>query len=121
MHRAKFMWVTCAPLAWLVTVCYAAGFGKIFSPYPRIGFLAQASLLESSLAAGKVPAAQLAATQAQIFNNRLDAAVCGIFLILVTLILADSIRLWTNILRGSVEARVNETPFVLSQLRPEEV
>jgi carbon starvation protein len=121
MHRAKFMWITCVPLAWLVIVCYTAGLDKIFSPHPRIGFLAQASLLESAIAAGKVPAAQLAATQAQIFNNRLDAVVCGTFLILVTLILADSIRLWTNILRGSVEAKVNESPFVLSQLRPEEV
>jgi carbon starvation protein len=121
MHRAKFMWITALPMVWLVVVCYAAGIEKIFSPEPRVGFLAQADILAAQLASGKVAAAQVAATQANIFNNRLDAAVCGVFLVLVTIILADSIRLWTNILRGGSEVRVTESPFVASQLRPEEV
>jgi carbon starvation protein len=121
MHGARFMWITCLPLAWLVVVCYAAAWQKIFSDAPRVGFLALASQLEAALAAGTVPAAQVAATQAQIFNNRLDAVVCGIFLVLVTTILLDSIRLWTNILMGRSQARSMESPFVLSQLRPEEV
>jgi carbon starvation protein len=121
MHGARFMWITCVPLGWLVVVCYTAAWQKIFSDAPRVGFLALASQLEAALEAGKVPAAQIAATQAQIFNNRLDAVVCGIFLVLVTTILIDSIRLWTNILMGRADARVMESPFVLSRLRPEEV
>jgi carbon starvation protein len=121
MHGARFMWITCAPLAWLVVICYTAAWQKIFSDAPRVGFLALASQLEAALAAGKVPAAQIAATQTQIFNNRLDAVLCGIFLILVTTILVDSIRLWTNIITGRSEARVVEAPFVLSRLNPEEV
>jgi carbon starvation protein len=94
MHRAKYMWITCLPLAWLVVVCYAAAFTKIFSPLPRVGFLAQARLLESQIDAGQVTAAGLAAVKAQIFNNRLDAVICGIFVVLVTVILVDSIRVW---------------------------
>jgi carbon starvation protein len=121
MHRAKFMWITCIPLAWLVMVCYTAGFQKIFSSEPRLGFLRLANDLQAQLAAGLVPAAEVAAVKAQIFNNRLDAVVCGIFLVLVTVILLDSIRLWWDILRGTAEARVREAPFVVSQLRPEEV
>jgi carbon starvation protein len=39
----------------------------------------------------------------------------------VALILVDSIRIWTGILRGTREARVAEAPFVLSQLRAEEL
>src|SRR5687768_7589438 len=77
MHGARFMWITCVPLTWLVIVCYTAAWQKIFSDAPRVGFLALASQLEAALAAGKVPAAQIAATQTQIFNNRLDAVVCG--------------------------------------------
>ena len=73
MHRATFMWVTCVPLAWLVMVTYTASYQKIFSPAPRLGFLAQANVLQTALDAGTVPAERLAATQAQIFNNRLDA------------------------------------------------
>jgi carbon starvation protein len=117
MHGAKFMWVTCVPLGWLLTVCYTAALEKIFSDIPRVGFLARARQLEQLVAAGKAPAnaGQL------IFNERLDAAVCGIFLILVTIIGIDSIRLWVSILSGRGEAKLVESPFVLSQLRPEEV
>jgi carbon starvation protein len=121
MHRARYMWVTVMPLAWLVTVTFSAGWQKIFSEAPRVGFLAQAAKLEADLAAGRVAAEKVAEVQALIFNNRLDAVVCGIFLVLVTTILVDSIRLWVGILRGTREARLVEAPFVLSKLSPEEV
>ena len=45
----------------------------------------------------------------------------GVLLVLVTMILIDSIRVWVGILRGTREARVSEAPFVLSQLRAEEL
>jgi carbon starvation protein len=121
MHRAKYMWITCTPLVWLVIVCYTAGWQKIFSDLPRLGFLAQANQLQAALDARTVAAGQVAATQAQIFNNRLDALVCAVFLLLVTTILVDSVRLWYRILSGAEEAKVVEAPFVLSRLRPEEV
>ena len=121
MHRARYMWITCVPLAWLVVVTYTASYQKIFSEAPRIGFLAQANALQAAIEAGRVPAAQLGAMQAQIFNNRLDAAMCVLFVVLVTTILVDSVRIWAGILNGSREARVNETPFVVSQLRAEEL
>lgn len=121
MHGARFMWITCLPLAWLVVVCYSAAWQKIFSPLPRVGFLAQASQMEAALASGSVPAARVAEMQAVIFNARLDAVVCGVFLVLVTLILVDSVRLWAGLLRGTRSSRSTESPFVLSQLRPEEV
>jgi carbon starvation protein len=111
MHGAKYLWVTCVPLAWLVIVTFTAGWQKIFSPVPAIGFLAQAD----ALAAGT----RTADTAALIFNNRLDAAVCGIFLVLVATILIDSVRVWMGILMGTREARTTETPFVPSQLAEE--
>jgi carbon starvation protein len=119
MHGAKYLWITCAPLAWLVTVTFTAAWQKIFSPLPALGFLAQADRLEASLRAGT--AADPAVTQTLIFNARLDAVLCGVFLLLVTTILLDSMRVWIGILRGTREARVCEAPFVLSQLRAEEL
>jgi carbon starvation protein len=118
-HGAKYLWITCAPLAWLVAVTFTAAWQKIFSPIPAIGFLAQADRLEASLRAGT--AADVAATQTLIFNARLDAVLCGVFLVLVATILLDSMRVWVGILRGTRSARVCEAPFVLSQLRAEEL
>src|SRR6266853_1555100 len=54
MHGAKFMWITCMPLVWLVIVTFTASYQKIFSPLPRVGFLAQASQLDAALQAGSI-------------------------------------------------------------------
>ncbi len=121
MHRAKYMWITCVPLAWLVTVTFTAAWQKIFSDQPALGFLAQASKLQASLDSGAIAAAQIAATKAQIFNARLDAFLCGLFMVMVATILIDSIRIWVGVLRGTRESKVSEAPFVLTQLRPEEL
>jgi carbon starvation protein len=121
MHRARYIWITCVPLAWLVVVTFTAGWQKIFSPLPRVGFLAQAAQLQAALDAGAVAAAKVTETKTLIFNARLDAVICGIFLLLVSMILIDSVRLWVGILRGTRDARVTESPFVVSRLRPEEI
>jgi carbon starvation protein len=111
MHGWKYMWVTCGPLAWLVIVCFTAGWQKIFSDSPALGFLAQADLLEQG--------PQSAAVAAQIFNNRLDAVVTAIFLLLVAAIVIDSLRVWIGVLGGKHKVVNTETPFVLTAM-PEE-
>jgi carbon starvation protein len=119
MHGARFMWISCVPLAWLVSATFAASWQKIFSALPRIGFLSQASQLQAKLDAGRVAASKIGETHALIFNARLDAIVCGLFLLMSALVLADSIRQWTGLLAGSRPARTHETPFVPSQLNEE--
>jgi carbon starvation protein len=114
MHGAKFAWITFAPLVWLVTVTFTAGWQKIFSPLPALGFLAQADKMAAAGAAS-------AATQTLIFNARLDAAICGILMLLVAIILVDSVRVWVGILRGTADVRVREAPFVPSRLQAEEL
>jgi carbon starvation protein len=121
MHRLRYLWITCVPLGWLVLVTFTAAWQKIFSPVPAIGFLAQAGRLEEALRTGAMAASHAAETRALIFNARLDAAVCAVFLVLVAAILIDSVRVWTGILRGTREAAVREAPFVLSKLRAEEL
>jgi carbon starvation protein len=121
MHGARYMWVTCVPLAWLLTVTYTAALQKIFSPLPRVGFLAQASQLEAALEAGRIAASRIGETHTLIFNARLDAVVCGIFLVLVTTIVIDSVRLWVGIIRGTRARDVLEAPFVATRLRSEEI
>jgi carbon starvation protein len=110
MHGPKYMWISCTPLVWLVLVTFSAGWQKIFSPLPRVGFLAQANQLAATPGAAGAQVATL------IFNARLDAAVCGVFMVLVAVVLADSLRLWYRLVRGTAASRVLESPFVLSQL-----
>jgi carbon starvation protein len=119
MHRARYLWVTAAPLVWLVAATFSAGWQKIFSPEPRLGFLAQARALETTISASHLTGVKLSATQTLIFNNRLDAVVCGVLMILVAITILDSVRVWSGILRGSVPSRTSETPFVVSSLEPE--
>jgi carbon starvation protein len=121
MHRARFLWITCVPLVWLVTVTFAGAWQKIFSPHPRVGFLAQANQLQAALDAGTIPVARVAETRAVIFNAQLDAVVCGVFVLLVATILVDSVRQWIGILRGRRPAEVREAPFVFSRLRAEDI
>jgi carbon starvation protein len=120
MHRARYMWITCLPLAWLVVVTFDAAWQKIFSPLPRLGFLAEAAQRKAALLSGQLTATQAAETKVLMFNARLDAVVCGVFLVLVAMILVASIRLWVGILRGTCEAKLKEAPFTESRLRPEE-
>jgi carbon starvation protein len=121
MHGSRYLWITATPLLWLLLVTFTAAWQKIFSASPAIGFLAQADKLENSLRSGTMAAAQASQVLSLIFNARLDAALCVIFLLLVATIVLDSLRVWIGILRGTREARVSEAPFVLSQLRVEEL
>ena len=113
MHRTKYVLVTLAPLAWLVAITFTASWHKVFDPSPRIGFLAQAR----RLAAGPTTSE----SARLIFNNRLDAVVTGVLVVMVALVLLESTRQWLEILRGKKELRVSESPFVMTQLAEEEV
>jgi hypothetical protein len=73
------------------------------------GFLAQARQL---VAAG--------GNARLIFNNRLDAVVTGILVVMVTLILLESGRQWLGFLSGRKEARIKEAPFVATRLAEEQ-
>ena len=102
--RARYAWTTLVPLAWLLAVTMTAGWQKIFSSNPAIGFLAQAEKLAAGVAAGSVAAAKLGEVRIQIFNLRLDAVVCGVFMGLVALIVCEASRAWLRAGRGPAAA-----------------
>jgi carbon starvation protein len=113
MGKARYAWVTLLPLAWLVVVTMTAGAAKLFSPQPRLGFIAQARALQAAQAAGTLPPGVKTAGELtqMIANNYLDAAVAAFFLLSVIVILLDSAREWIAILSGAKAARSTEVPF----------
>jgi carbon starvation protein len=104
--RARHAWTTFVPLAWLLAVTMTAGWQKILSPDPALGFLAGADRLAAQLAGDLVPAARVGEVRAQIFNLRLDAGVAALFMGLVALIVAAASRVWYRALRGQAPAPV---------------
>lgn len=107
--KARYAWVTLLPLAWLLAVTLTAGWQKIFSADPRLGFLAHAAATAAQVAAGTMDPARGARL---IFNDRLDAAVAALFMGVVVLVIASSARTWLGVVRGRLPARSTETPFV---------
>jgi len=116
MGKLRWLWVTLAPMAWLVVVTMTAAYQKIFSAQPRIGFLAQADLLKERIAAGTIPPEQIAATERLIFNNQLDAGVAALFAFLVLILLAEAMTEWYRILSGRKKAVLHEAPYMATQM-----
>ena len=103
MGRQRFAWVTVAPLAWLVTVTMTAGWQKVFSADPRLGFLAHAASLAGS---SNPDAGRL------IFNDRLNTFVALLFMVVVTVLIGTSLREWWLVLSGRKRAETHEAPYV---------
>lgn len=101
------------PLGWLAIVTLTAGWLKIFSDNPKLGFLSHARMLDGFVASGALPPGvkSLEAAQQMIFNDRLDAAVAAFFMISVIVILTDSAREWLSILSGRKRAVSTEVSF----------
>jgi carbon starvation protein len=107
--KARYAWVTLLPLAWLLVVTLTAGWQKLFSADPRLGFLAHAAATAAQVAAGSLDPARGARL---IFNDRLDAAVAALFMGVVVLVVVSSVRVWVGFLRGRATAAGTETPYV---------
>jgi carbon starvation protein len=85
MKRARYAWVTLAPMAWLLVCTLTAGWLKLFDPDPALGFLAHAHKFADAAADGRVlgPGAGMAEMSRIVFNDRMDAALCALFMAVV--------------------------------------
>jgi carbon starvation protein len=107
MGKLRYAWVTLLPLAWLTAATLSAGWQKVFSPDPALGFLAHAASLATS---ANPNAARM------IFNDRLDAGLALFFMAIVVVILLASAREWFLIAAKKKAPSVKEAPYVQSKL-----
>jgi len=113
MGKARYAWVTILPLAWLAIVTLTAGYQKIFSADPKLGFLSHVHSLQAILATGALPAGvqTLAEARRLILNDYIDAAVAAFFLLSVIVIIVASAHEWFSVLSGRTVTRSTEVPF----------
>ena len=113
MGKARYMWITVLPMAWLSVVTMTAGATKLFSSDPKLGFLARARIFQGALDAGSVPKGVASAADASklIFNDHLDAVVTTFFMVSVLVILAASAFEWWKVISGRKLAVSTEIPF----------
>ena len=89
MKRDKYAWVTLLPTSWLLVCTITAGSEKVFDANPAIGFLAHANKFSAAVAEGKVlaPAKSLEQMSQVVFNDYVDAALAGGFVLVVVALL----------------------------------
>ena len=114
MKRDRFAWVTMIPTAWLLVCTLSAGWLKLFSPDPKLGFLAHAAKFGAAADKGEVlaPAKSMAEMERIIFNDRIDAALVALFLAVVLSLLVFTIRTCLAA-RRSPEPTAQEIPAQL--------
>ena len=118
MEKTRYVFVTLVPLTFMCAVTFSAGYYKIFSDDPKLGFLSGAQSLVGQAAkiADPTKAAELI-RQAGVW--RFDAFVAAFFLILVFLIVIGSAVQWYQLLRGTKPVVLRESQFVpVAQLEP---
>jgi carbon starvation protein len=110
MQKVKYLFVTLVPLMFMCVVTFSAGYLKIFSADPKLGFISGAqSLTEKASGLGGDKAGELV-RQAAVW--RFDALVAGSFLVLVFLIVLGSAIQWWQLIRGTKPVVLRESEFV---------
>ena len=94
LKKARYAWVTAVPCAWVLLTTLYAGWLKLFSPDPKISFVTHAQKFSTALAQGEIlaPAKSVADMRQIIFNDWVDAALCGGFMLVVLMMLVLGLR-----------------------------
>jgi len=85
MKRERYAWVTILPAVWVAICTLTAGWQKIFSENPAIGFLAHAEKFGSASDAGQIlaPAKSMADMSRIVFNDYVNATLTALLIALV--------------------------------------
>jgi carbon starvation protein len=98
LKREKYFWVTGIPALWLLICTLAAGFEKVWSSDPTIGFLAHAKTFEYAISQNQIiaPAKDFDQMRQIVFNDHLDALLAGCFIAVLLIILFCGLKsAWT--------------------------
>jgi carbon starvation protein len=110
--------VTGVPLAWVVAVTYTAGWQKIFSDDPRVGFFAQRAKYADGLDAGQVlpPAKTLDDMRTVVTNSTVDGVLIALFLLLVAVVIVNAAVVCVRAVRAPGVLPTTEAAYVESRI-----
>jgi len=111
MQKTRYLFITLAPLLFMCAVTFSAGYLKIFSSDPRLGFLSGAQSLKEQ-AASIVDPTKAQELLRQVWVWQFDAIVAGFFMLFVFLIVVGSAVQWLQLIRGTKPAVLRESEFV---------
>lgn len=116
MGKQRFAWVTGLPALWVLIVTLSAGWQKLFSADPKIGFLSHARVFEDALATGTVlaPAKSLEQMRAIVFNDYVNTGMGAFFIVVVLTMLFYGLRACREALLAGRPTH-NEAPAVWRQ------
>ncbi len=111
MQKTRYLFITLAPLLFMCAVTFSAGYLKIFSADPRLGFLSGAQSLATQ-ASGINDPTKVNELLRQAWVWQFDAIVAGFFMLFVFLIVVGSAAQWWQLLRGTKPVLLHESEFV---------
>jgi len=109
MQKTRYLFITVLPLCFMCAVTFSAGYLKIFSIDPKLGFLSGAQGLAAQASADPTKANELM-RQASVWQ--FDAIVAGFFMLFVFLIVVGSATQWWQLIRGTKPVVLRESEFV---------
>ncbi|MEK7413636.1 MAG: carbon starvation CstA family protein [Planctomycetota bacterium] len=107
MGKVRWVWITILPLSWLLFVTESAGWEKLTHDSPKVSFVQAAAAKDKEIAAitlqlstsnvmsvteVKALEQKLAVTQQLARNDRINAALCALFMLVILVVVADTIR-----------------------------
>ncbi len=94
LGRGKLALVPAVPAAWVLFITLIAGWQKLFSDVPAIGFLSHASIFQDAIARGEViaPATSMAQMESIVFNDMICAFMTVFFMSVVVAMIVMGAR-----------------------------
>lgn len=102
MGRGKLALVPAIPALWVLLITMIAGWQKLFSDIPAIGFLSHAGVFSDAIARGEIvaPATTMAQMEAVLFNDRINAFMTTFFMMVVIVMAVLAVKAIRKALNG---------------------
>ncbi|WP_410534865.1 carbon starvation CstA family protein [Streptomyces sp. KL2] len=116
--KLRWAWVTGVPLAWDVAVTFTAGWQKIFSDDPKVGFFANRERFSEAIDAGQVlaPAKNMDEMHTVVLNQTVDGVLMALFLVLVATVIVNAAVVCVRAVRSAEPLPTTEAPYVESRI-----